>query len=150
MEYRFKNKMTSRGTNQILKDEAERYRQLVEKREAAAQAKAKAAAARLSKTKKKHEKLVNLANQGERDALKIERTAYATTLASISLVTLRESGALGIGGPSAGRFVTGTMEYLVAARSCLALRDGQVVQKPKIRGWRGRAGRAADCAKAFD
>ena len=91
-----------------------------------------------------------LGTLGERDALKIERTAYATILASISLVTLRESGALGIGGPSAGRFVTGTMEYLVAARSCLALRDGQVVQKPKIRGWRGRAGRAADCAKAFD
>ena len=64
------------------------------------------------------------------------RTAYATTPTSISLVTLRESGALGIGGPSAGRFVTGTMEYLVAARSCLALRDGQVVQKAKIQGWR--------------
>ena len=91
-----------------------------------------------------------LGTLGERDALNTDGMAYATTLTSISLVTLRESGALGIGGPSAGRFVTGTMEYLVAARSCLALRDGQVVHEPKIRGCRGRAGRAADCAKAFD
>ena len=91
-----------------------------------------------------------LGTLGERGALNNDGTAYATTPTSISLVTLRESGALGIGGPSAGRFVTGTMEYLAAARSCLALRDGQVVQKLKIRGWRGRTWRVADCAKAFE
>ena len=62
--------------------------------------------------------------------------AKRTMFASSSLVTLSESEALGIGGLSAGRFVTGTMEYLAAARSCLALCDGRTVQEPKIQGWR--------------
>ena len=61
--------------------------------------------------------------------------AKRTELASTSLVTLRESWALGIGGQSAGRFVTGTMEYLAAARSRMALRDGRIVkeaQDPRV------------------
>ena len=62
--------MKNRGTNQILKEEAECYRKLVEKRTATANPKSKAAAERLVKTKQKHETWTKLAAQGANDAIK--------------------------------------------------------------------------------